>query len=444
MASILVWDGYGKDLHRALEGVMENVRGRRWRAARYAVGRRWFVDGEEEESVWIEVAKVALFERKRRFGKEEDMVGWESVMLETLSLPLADGGEGGRWTFAAKFTNYSRSTTSLLHAAVTIGSEKVVEWVVENGGDLEVKDYRNRVPLWLATEVGCMGVVGALVEGGADVGVRNSLDRSLLFVACQRGRLDVVEYLLGVGEFDVDEEDMGGVTLLGAASQFGHMDIVKMLVEKEGAGVDVEGEKVKSPILLACEVGHTDVVTYLLGAGAWSRVDKTEDGCLWVTALMAAVVRGFAGIVDVVLAETGVDADRKDEQGNTALIVATGIGYLAVVRVLLERGADVNLPVAAHKGKAPLHLACENRNPHLVGLLLDHGADPCGVVAADGNTPYDVAVEEGGDAIISMLEEEMSGREEWRGVMCEKKEEVDLRVWEAVIVAFCINPSPFW
>ena len=27
--------------------------------------------------------------------------------------------------------------------------------------------------------------------------------------------------------------------------------------------------------------------------------------------------------------------------------------------------------------------------------------------------------------------------------MCEKKEEVDLRVWEAVIVAFCANLSPF-
>ena len=46
--SILVWDGYGRDLHMALQGVVENVKRRRWRSVKYAVNRRWYLFGEEE------------------------------------------------------------------------------------------------------------------------------------------------------------------------------------------------------------------------------------------------------------------------------------------------------------------------------------------------------------------------------------------------------------
>ena len=47
MSSTLV-DGYGRDLHMALQGVVENVKRRRWRSVKYAVNRRWYLFGEEE------------------------------------------------------------------------------------------------------------------------------------------------------------------------------------------------------------------------------------------------------------------------------------------------------------------------------------------------------------------------------------------------------------
>ena len=66
MKSIFVDDDYGRDIHYALKGVVENVRGKRWRSARFAVKRKWFVDWrEKEESVWREVAKTVLAERLR-------------------------------------------------------------------------------------------------------------------------------------------------------------------------------------------------------------------------------------------------------------------------------------------------------------------------------------------------------------------------------------------
>ncbi len=45
MKNIFVDDAYGRDIHYALKGVLENVRAKRWRSARFAVRRKWFVAG---------------------------------------------------------------------------------------------------------------------------------------------------------------------------------------------------------------------------------------------------------------------------------------------------------------------------------------------------------------------------------------------------------------
>merc|ERR1711991_943411 len=84
---------YGRDIHYALNGVMYNVRGKRWRSARFAVRRKWFVEGVEEESVWREVASVVVGAWKIELENEEELGGWEDVMLATLSLPRASGWE---------------------------------------------------------------------------------------------------------------------------------------------------------------------------------------------------------------------------------------------------------------------------------------------------------------------------------------------------------------
>jgi ankyrin repeat protein len=60
-----------------------------------------------------------------------------------------------------------------------------------------------------------------------------------------------------------------------------------------------------------------------------------------------------------------------------------------VVAVLLEYGADPNIPNAF--GWTPLHLACQidTRNKRIAELLLEHGACPH-VLTRDGRSPMDL------------------------------------------------------
>lgn len=60
------------------------------------------------------------------------------------------------------------------------------------------------------------------------------------------------------------------------------------------------------------------------------------------TKLMEASANGNTEIVKMLL-EKGADVDFFDKRGNTALMEASDNGHTAIVKLLLKKGADVDL-----------------------------------------------------------------------------------------------------
>ncbi|MBI3815459.1 MAG: caspase family protein [Nitrospinae bacterium] len=82
---------------------------------------------------------------------------------------------------------------------------------------------------------------------------------------------------------------------------------------------------------------------------------------------------------------------------------------LEIVRLLLDKGADVNTKASAGSGWStltgkPIHFAVHNGNVNMVKLLLDRGAD-VGALDFNGKTPLQIAQEKGYTAIARMLRE---------------------------------------
>ncbi len=61
------------------------------------------------------------------------------------------------------------------------------------------------------------------------------------------------------------------------------------------------------------------------------------------------------GCLEFILSQEQPEVDRRDEQGRTALGLASKLGFLGAVRLLVDRGAGVNVVDAA--GYSPLHFA---------------------------------------------------------------------------------------
>ena len=88
-----------------------------------------------------------------------------------------------------------------------------------------------------------------------------------LHKAARQGQLQVVNWLIGEGEQQIEECDKFQMTPLHYAAQFGHIEVTKCLIEK-GAHVEVKNEEGNTPLHEAVDGGHFEVVKYLIEKGA--------------------------------------------------------------------------------------------------------------------------------------------------------------------------------
>ncbi|MCR2048833.1 ankyrin repeat domain-containing protein [Acetatifactor muris] len=85
--------------------------------------------------------------------------------------------------------------------------------------------------------------------------------------------------------------------------------------------------------------------------------------------------------------------EQTDNQGETAIHLAAENGHTTMLKVMLEKGVNVNLTedAPAEAGTSPLHLACANGHVDVVKLLMDAGADDT-VKTINGETPAHLAL----------------------------------------------------
>lgn len=91
------------------------------------------------------------------------------------------------------------------------------------------------------------------------------------------------------------------------------------------------------------------------------------------TALQWAIVHGYDALLKLLL-EKGVNIEYKNEKGQTAVNEATQRSNHVAVRLLIARGANVN--TFDHNKATPLHHAANMGASDTIRLLLESGADP--------------------------------------------------------------------
>lgn len=125
---------------------------------------------------------------------------------------------------------------------------------------------------------------------------------------------------------------------------------------------------------LARESGHESWIA-LTHAVAHGRASESP-----LTALLSAAGKGDGARVAEILDEhPDLINERGTLPGNTGLRTALhfGSGHEAVVRTLLERGADPNIRDEGDNA-FPIHFAAERGDLAVLKLLIEHGADPIG------------------------------------------------------------------
>jgi hypothetical protein len=148
---------------------------------------------------------------------------------------------------------------------------------------------------------------------------------------------------------------------------------------------------------LAAYFGLEEAVNAVLS----SKRDPDPTDSQGRTPLSYAAATGHEAVVRVLL-EKGADVDAKERLfGRTALIAAVAGGHETVVRLLLEKGADPESKDSY--SRTPLSWATQRGHEAVVRLLLEKGTDP---ESKDrhSRTPLLSAAKNGHEAVVRLLE----------------------------------------
>ena len=184
-----------------------------------------------------------------------------------------------------------------------------------------------------------------------------------LMEAAENNDTNRVNSILKKGKVDVNATNKDGETALMLASANGHLEMVKLLVEN---GADVNSKENDGDTALY--YAKTEEIKEVLRKAEEKSANSGKD-TLNSKQLVNAVLDGNFEKVQLLL-KKGVDINSKDEDGDTALMIASSEGHLEIVKLLLLRkGADVN--IKNNDGKTALDLA---KTKEIKDLLRKAGA----------------------------------------------------------------------
>ncbi|CEP01705.1 Ankyrin repeat domain-containing protein [Plasmodiophora brassicae] len=295
--------------------------------------------------------------------------------------------------------NGDRNASALAWAAHR-GHLDVVEWLAGHGA--EVDPAYGSVPVVEAAANGHLDIVRFLVErAAADVNFASGGRKAAALAAAAAGaHLDVVQWLIGHGA-DVNP-DYNAVPLIEAAAN-GHVDIVRILLDN-GAKLDWSNADGYCSLIAASNAGHTHVVELLCLRGA--SMYATAGNLSWWTAMHQAVARGHVDVVGALLRLPNLDVNARHDTFPLTMMQTACISpapdSLAICRLLIGAGADVDATGSVKAVPAPLLIAASTRSLELVELLVDAGADML-VKNAERQTALMIAASKGRADLVSYL-----------------------------------------
>ena len=328
-------------------------------------------------------------------------VHWDD--LDTVGRLVGAGADVNRAT--------DLGVTPLMLASIN-GSAAVVDALISAGADPAATRATGDTALMLAVRSGSAAAVRLLLDHGADVNAGTAGGQTALMWAATERHLALTRLLLARGA-DVQartkieaREGRPGGTVREARVLSALEAVNPASLPRDGDRDPPRPEGGFTPLLYAILVGHEDGVEVLLDAGA----DVNEQAPDGVTALMLALTKRHEAIALDLLGR-GADPTPADA-GYDALHVASATGQLHAAREILARGADPNARMARPQrltnafeigvfqspgsgrltqiGSTPFITAAKVADAAMMRMLVESGADPT-LTTDDGTTAVMVA-----------------------------------------------------
>ena len=269
----------------------------------------------------------------------------------------------------------AKEQVEAIHLASYCGLADVVTALIRDGSVIDCKDSMGTTPLMYAVNGGSLSVVRLLLRHEADPNMICDRGSSALHRAIAANEMKIAKVLLEQPMIDLEITDAsrGEKTPLMLTVTYGSPELLELILKKPNVDVNRHTGSYKTTLLtLAAATGDAQVVRQIL---CHSKIDVNKRN-KWCSALTEAATQGFFSVVEALLDH---DADPEIQEGpnhssGTALNRAIDHGHNAIVRLLLQRGA--NAKVVDVYNRTIVHSAAVNGRTETLKILYEAN---CGV-----------------------------------------------------------------
>lgn len=248
-------------------------------------------------------------------------------------------------------------------------------------------------------------VLMEVVKSATDINAIDKHKRTALHIASNRDNYRFVRSLMRLAKTDVDLIDERGWTAMHYAAKQGHGRVVTCLCLKKADTNIPTREGAKTAIHLAALEGHSHIVRMLYHHGKADIILKTSKGRNVVHLAASNNSSDNAECLQICLEFGYFNVDECDSSGNTALHYAVECGSLEMCQILVSNfNAKVN--VQDKTKQTPLHIAAYNGDFAIVQLLVESGAD-LDLTDEDNVTVLAYAKEEKRGKVVRFLQAKM-------------------------------------
>jgi len=333
----------------------------------------------------------------------------------------------------AHIDDYNNNKTTALHMAVAKNHKRIAQLLLAKGADIEVKNKHGLTPLFFAVEKENLPMLELLIKHGANIDAVTDMGETPLSYAFTNSKKSMIKPLIQNGA-DVDRRTKHGDTCLFNAVIFGQIELTKLLLEN-GADIDIKNNAQKhvydyinwntpeaivkflqiaylkkhaeekapvhfmvrykneiykpSPIQQALKDGNIEKLRiYLTKLDTDDTKEKTINDLLF-----RATEKRDPAFIELII-DHGAQLDVRHKDGRTPLLQAIAYDHAAVVKSLIDKGADINaLSHGKHANKmSPIQYAALNKRTEIMEILIKAGADVNQKEEINGRTPLMLAL----------------------------------------------------